>query len=308
MSSPPVSGGAFPSPPVSSPPVSGNPFSSPPVSGNPFSVSPVSGSPFSPARTGSSGSSSAGTVYGLPSLEDAPSVVPTMGRPIDGLQPKGYHANSKALELMVTPAPPSGLVLGRDAEQKPVVAPLFRPDPVKAVVIGGAFAARLVVFRALAMGARVAVCTTRPQTWEGLGPSATGRDDRLAVLHGDRPVTVDANPHSPALYVYDVGEHGTSTTPILGPWRTQLTILPRMTLYGSQTVEEAQLTILQRIQPDEVAAASAALRVSSDTMNLFQMLYDDMFAMLRVGTKERYVWANATSIEKRMFGDPVRDR
>lgn len=279
------------------------------MSGNPFSVPPVSGSPFSGGPMGRplSGAPTSGTVYGLPSLDDAPTVVPTIGRPVDPLRPKGFHASSKALELMVTPAPPSGLVLGRDAEQKPVVAPLFRPEAVKAAVVGGAFAARLVVFRALAVGARVAVCTTRPQVWEGLGPTATGREDRLAVLHGDRPVTVDANPHSPALYVYDVGEQGTSTTPILGPWRTQLTILPRLTLYGSQAVEEAQLTILQRINPDEAAATQAALRVSTETVGLLQMLYDDMFAMLRIGAKERYVWANATSIEKQMFGEPTRD-
>ncbi|HIV58563.1 MAG TPA: hypothetical protein H9902_11485 [Candidatus Stackebrandtia faecavium] len=235
-------------------------------------------------------------------------MVPTVGRPIDQLASRGHEANARALELMVTPAPPSGLVLGRDADQKPVVAPLFRPDAVKATVVGGAFAARLVVFRALAIGARVAVCTTRPQVWEGLGKAATGRDDRVAVLHGDRPVTVDANPHSPALYVYDVGEHGTSTNPILGPWRTQLTILPKMNLYGSQALEESHVTILQRIHPEEVAAATSTLRLSNDTIGLLQMLYDDMFAMLRVGAKERYVWATATSVEKRMFGEPVRDQ
>ena len=292
-----MSGGGFFSPPVSGSPSSGGPFAS--VSGSPFSGGPT-GRQFSAPVT-------SGTVYGLPSVDDAPVVVPTLGRPVDSLRAKGFFASSKALELMATPAPPAGLVLGRDAEQKPVVAPLFRPEPVKAAIIGGAFAARIIVFRALAIGARVAVCTNRPQVWEGLGPGATGRQDRLAVLHGDRPVTVDANPHSPALYVYDVGEHGTSTTPILGPWRTQLTVLPRLTLYGSQAVEEAHVTILQRLNPDEAAAATATLRVSAATVDLFQMLYDDMFAMLRVGAKERYVWANATSIERRMFGEPNRD-
>lgn len=239
--------------------------------------------------------------------DDAPTVVPTMGRPVDPIGAIGFQANARALELMATPAPPAGLMLGRDAEQKPVVAPMFRPDAVKAAVIGGPFAARLVVFRALAVGARVAVCTTRPQLWEGLGRGATGRDDRLAVLHGDRPVTVDANPHSPALYVYDVGEHGTTTTPILGPWRTQLTILPKLTLYGSQALEEAQVTIIQRLTADEIPAATASLRVSGETLGLFQMLYDDMFAMMRIGAQERYVWVNATSIERQMFGEPVRD-
>lgn len=265
-------------------------------------------SQFSPGIFGPKSSSRVGTVYGGQGGPAAATEVVEGpdGRTIDALGAGRHIATPRALELLATPAPPAGLVIGRDAERKPVVVPMFRPEPTRAALVGGLWAAKIVVFRALALGARVAVCTVRPREWEGLGRAATGRDDRLAVLAGDRPVTVDANPHSPALYVYDVGDHGTATTPVLGPWRTQLTVLPRLTVYGSQAVEDAHLSILQRLHPDEAPAATTSLRVNSDNLRLLQMMYDDMVAVVRDGVPERFVWSTPTSHETRLFGNPHR--
>ncbi|GIG65053.1 hypothetical protein Pen01_13480 [Phytomonospora endophytica] len=290
-------------------PVSG-PISGMPVSGPPISGAPVSGgsSQFSPGIFGPKSASRVGTVYGGQGGPAAATEVVEGpdGRTIDPLGAGRHIATPRALELLATPAPPAGLVIGRDAERKPVVVPMFRPEPTRAALVGGLWAAKIVVFRALALGARVAVCTVRPREWEGLGRAATGRDDRLAVLAGDRPVTVDANPHSPALYVYDVGDHGTATTPVLGPWRTQLTVLPRLTVYGSQAVEDAHLSILQRLHPDEAPAATTSLRVNTDNLRLLQMMYDDMVAVVRDGVPERFVWSTPTSHETRLFGNPHR--
>ena len=207
---------------------------------------------------------------------------------------------------MTSASPPSGLVIGRDAEQVPVVAPFFRPEETRINLIGGVYLARLLVFRALAIGTRVAVCTTRPQEWNGLGESATGRNDRLAVLHGDQPVTVEASQHSPALYVYDVGERGSQTKPVLGPWRTQLTVLPRLTNYADELTGEAHMTVLQRLTAEEAQIARSAIRVNQEVLQWLQMLHDDMIAMLRKGQKERYLWCSPTSIEAQMFGAPMR--
>ena len=196
--------------------------------------------------------------------------------------------------------------MGRDAEQDPVVAPFFRPEPTKIALIGGVYLARLLVFRALALGARVAVCTVRPQEWNGLGEAATGRNDRLAVLQGDRPVTVEASQHSPALYVYDVGERGTTTSPVLGPWRTQLTVLPRLTNFGDSSTSGAYMTVIQRLTQEEADAARQLLRVNSEVLQWLQMLHDDMIALLRTGASERYIWAAPTSTESQMFGQAMR--
>lgn len=325
VSAQPVSGNAQAVAPVSGQPQSAQPYSAQPYSAQPYSgqpysgafapsASPVSGQPNSGAPTSglfgtnqaSALGSAEGTVYGLPVTEQAISTAIAAGKPVDKLRPQPQLPTSRALELMTSTSPPAGLVMGRDAEQEPVVAPFFRPEPTKVAMIGGVYLARLLVFRALALGARVAVCTVRPQEWNGLGEAATGRNDRLAVLQGDRPVTVEASQHSPALYVYDVGERGTTTSPVLGPWRTQLTVLPRLTNYGDSSTSGAYMTVIQRLTQEEAGAARQLLRVNSEVLQWLQMLHDDMIALLRTGASERYIWAAPTSTESQMFGQAMR--
>ncbi|GHJ57103.1 hypothetical protein Nm8I071_64100 [Nonomuraea sp. TT08I-71] len=43
---------------------------------------------------------------------------------------------------------------------------LFRPTTTRLLLVGGVRAAQLLALRALALGARVAVQTTRPRVWE----------------------------------------------------------------------------------------------------------------------------------------------
>ncbi|GAA2143057.1 hypothetical protein [Glycomyces algeriensis] len=306
--------------PVSGQPVSGHPFSAQPASAQPYSgmpysgAAPITGGPISSLPTSAGlfgvGSVSAGptegTVYGLPVTDRAVETASDAGRPVEAVKAAPQIPTARALELMTSASPPSGLVIGRDAEQVPVVAPFFRPEETRINLIGGVYLARLLVFRALAIGTRVAVCTTRPQEWNGLGETATGRNDRLAVLHGDQPVTVEASQHSPALYVYDVGERGSQTKPVLGPWRTQLTVLPRLTNYADELTGEAHMTVLQRLTAEEAQIARSAIRVNQEVLQWLQMLHDDMIAMLRKGQKERYLWCSPTSIEAQMFGAPMR--
>lgn len=306
--------------PVSGQPVSGQPFSSQPASAQPYSgvpysgAAPMSGGPVSamPTSAGLFGVSQVsagpteGTVYGLPVTDRAVETASEAGKAIEPLRSLPQIPTARALELMTSASPPAGLVIGRDAEQVPVVAPFFRPEETRINLIGGVYLARLLVFRALALGTRVAVCTTRPQEWNGLGESATNRNDRLAVLHGDQPVTVEASQHSPALYVYDVGERGSQTKPVLGPWRTQLTVLPRLTNFADTLTSEAHMTVLQRLTAEEAQIARSSIRVNQEVLQWLQMLHDDMIAMLRKGQKEKYLWCAPTSIEAQMFGAPMR--
>jgi hypothetical protein len=320
VSAQPVSGQPVSGSPISGGPVSGQPYSAQPASAQPYSgmpysgAAPITGGPISslPTSAGLFGVSQVsagpteGTVYGLPVTDRAVETARDAGKPIEPVKSVSQIPTARALELMTSASPPAGLVIGRDAEQVPVVAPFFRPEETRINLIGGVYLARLLVFRALAIGTRVAVCTTRPQEWNGLGETATGRNDRLAVLHGDQPVTVEASQHSPALYVYDVGERGSQTKPVLGPWRTQLTVLPRLTNYADSLTGEAHMTVLQRLTAEEAQIARSAIRVNQEVLQWLQMLHDDMIAMLRKGQKERYLWCAPTSIESQMFGAPMR--
>lgn len=305
VSGQPVSGQPFSSQPASAQPYSGMPYSgAAPMSGGPVSAMPTSAGLFGVSQV--SAGPTEGTVYGLPVTDRAVETASDAGKAIEPLRSMPQIPTARALELMTSASPPAGLVIGRDAEQVPVVAPFFRPEETRINLIGGVYLARLLVFRALALGTRVAVCTTRPQEWNGLGESATNRNDRLAVLHGDQPVTVEASQHSPALYVYDVGERGSQTKPVLGPWRTQLTVLPRLTNFADDLTSEAHMTVLQRLTAEEAQIARSSIRVNQEVLQWLQMLHDDMIAMLRKGQKEKYLWCAPTSIEAQMFGAPMR--
>ena len=172
-----MSGSPSPGQPYSAQPASAQPYSGMPYSG----AAPITGGPISSLPTSAGlfgvGSVSAGpiegTVYGLPVTDRAVETASNAGKAIEAVKSAPQIPTPRALELMTSASPPSGLVIGRDAEQVPVVAPFFRPEETRINLIGGVYLARLLVFRALAIGTRVAVCTTRPQEWNGLGETAT---------------------------------------------------------------------------------------------------------------------------------------
>src|SRR5262249_58190303 len=99
----------------------------------------------------------------------------------------GCHVVSEAalaeLSLALTG---SGLLLGPDIDKRPAAVCLFRPEPVRVALVGGAWLSQLMLFRALTLGARVAIMTAQPDAWNGFGVWATGRTDQVAVLPLDR--------------------------------------------------------------------------------------------------------------------------
>jgi hypothetical protein len=200
---------------------------------------------------------------------------------------------------------PAGLVIGRDMQQQPVTVRLFRDEPTRVVVIGGWWLSWLVVFRTLAVGARVVVRTSAIGRWQGLAQAAQGGGDRLSVIVGEQPVEVPANQTSPVLLVDDLGQTGASQRAAQAPWQTRLTILPRLTRNGLAVTGEATMVIAQRLTAQEASGLAELLRLSAQTTSLLQVMHDDMIALVGGGA-DRYVWVNATSVEQRFFGPPHR--
>ncbi len=156
-----------------------------------------------------------GTVYGANRLNG--SAEPEhLGRPLDPVRLEPHRAPVAALRQLAAPRMASGVLLGSDSDKASVVLRLFRPEVTRVAMVGGLWPARLLIFRALALGARVVVFTYRPEAWNGFGRVTTGRDDRVAVLPVERPVVVAASPASPALHVYDLGRDGSAGTAGVG--------------------------------------------------------------------------------------------
>lgn len=226
-------------------------------------------------------------------------------RPLAALRVGSHVASESALDEIRVSAVGSGLLLGHDRDAKPVQLRLFRPEATRVTLLGGLWASRLIAFRALGLGARVVIFSSRPDQWDGFGQWATGRSDRVAVLPAERPVTLGATPRTPALLIYDVGLLGAANRPVLGPWQTQLTVLHQLTAYGFPAVQEANLVMMQRLDVAEALAVSSVLRLTDEASRLLTALRDDMLALVGANA-DRYVWTTPTAIERQRFGAPHR--
>ncbi|MDQ7906563.1 hypothetical protein RB614_18775 [Phytohabitans sp. ZYX-F-186] len=218
----------------------------------------------------------------------------------------GSHTVSRpALAKLRLSAPGTGLILGADRQQRPVSVRFFRPEPTRIALVGGAWAGMLVAFRALALGARVAVITADPRTWHGFGERATGRGDRVAVFPTEQPLALAASAQQPVLLLYDLGLVGPNAPQQLGPWQTQMTVLRQLDQSGVPSVQDCDLVMLQRLGSAEAALIGGALRLPASSTQFLQVMADDMIALVGDGS-DRYIWFSQTDVERQYAGAPRR--
>ncbi|BBH66792.1 hypothetical protein ACTI_34770 [Actinoplanes sp. OR16] len=223
----------------------------------------------------------------------------------------GWHAipRSALRRLTGTPQHPdragAGLLVGRDQQHLPVHLKVFDPSPTRLALIGGVWAAQLLIFRAFAVGARVLVVTTEQRAWSGFGERATGQYHRLTVLGGEPDTLPPGSAQTPSLIVYDLGVTGPAAPPPLGSWSAQVTVLRQLDRPGIATLQEAGLTLMQRLGGDEATLAAASLRLDQQNGRLLQFMTDDMVALVGDGP-ERFVQLHQTGVEQQLLGAPRR--
>ncbi|MFC4107220.1 hypothetical protein ACFOX0_14960 [Micromonospora zhanjiangensis] len=199
----------------------------------------------------------------------------------------------------------TGLILGADQHKSPVSVRLFRPQPTRVALVGGAWASQLVAFRALALGTRVAVITNQPHGWQGFGERVTGRTDRMSVYGAEQQVTLSGTAAQPVLIIQDLGLGGSARSVPLGPWQTQLTVLRTLDRSGLPAVQDADLVLLQRIAATEAPFVTSALRLPTNSVRYLQTMADDMMALVAGGT-DHYLWFAQTDVERQYGGPPRR--
>jgi hypothetical protein len=239
-----------------------------------------------------------GTVYSSRLVDEG---APVRVRRMHRLRIGSHVASPAALTTFGVASPGSGLILGADRDRQPVPVRFFRPEPTKIAMVGEVWVAQLLAFRALALGARIVVSTVDPGLWDGFGRWATGRDDRVAVVAGERPLALSATGHQPVLVIYDLGTTGPSVPSALGPWHTQLTLLRQLSPDGLAVVQGSHLVMLKRLSTGEATLSAAPLRLSEHSVQLLQMMEDDMIALLGGGA-DRYVWLTLTKVEQQFAG------
>jgi type VII secretion protein EccE len=225
------------------------------------------------------------------------------GRRVPGRrgEPPIPAASIDALDL---PYGVAGLVVGTNRHGAPVVVHLFRPDRTNAVLIGGIRAAQLLAFRAMALGARVAVQTTRPRAWEPFVRGASAPGEAVTLLPPGRPPDgPPPDPLQPLLLVVDIGPVPSDRTP--GPaWQALLVVRDDLSAADVDAVGYADLVVLQPLRTDEAALAADALGLG-EAADWLTRIRDDMVGVVSRRTV-RWALLSPTAIESHLIGPPAR--
>ncbi|MFJ5668162.1 type VII secretion protein EccE [Micromonospora sp. LA-10] len=213
----------------------------------------------------------------------------------------GSGSPPPALEL---PPATAGLMVGANRHGAALTVRLFRPATTRVLLIGGVPAAQLLVLRALALGARVAVQTGRPRAWEPFVRAVGTLGGGVPLLPPGRPPGgAPASPLCPLLVVVDVGP----VPPEAGPdaaWQSVLVVRDELTAADTTALARADLAILQPLDPDEAALAGAALGLGGSA-DWLTRIRDDMVAVVN---RRALRWAllSPTPVESQLVGRPAR--
>ncbi|HET6532090.1 MAG TPA: type VII secretion protein EccE [Actinoplanes sp.] len=233
------------------------------------------------------------------------------GAHLDGLAatlPLGVASNAEmpagaldGLELTVGAA---GLMIGRNRTGDPVVARLFRPEPTRALLVGGVRCAQLLTLRAMALGARVVVQTARPQAWEPFARGAAVTGESITVVPPARAVEIPAGSAlRPLLVVVDIGPVGADTR--AGPgWHATVVVRDDFSAADVDVASRADLLVLQPLRADEAELVGAAIGLGETAAWLTRIRAD----MVGLVNRRAVRWAALaqTPIEAQLIGPAGR--
>ncbi|WP_285473871.1 type VII secretion protein EccE [Actinoplanes sp. NBRC 101535] len=193
--------------------------------------------------------------------------------------------------------PDAGLVVGRNRHGRPALAEVFRPVPTRVLLVGGIACAQLLVFRALAVGARVLVRTDRPARWEPFVLGTATTPGSLVLSPPERAFTI--TPGSALRPILIVQDTGRAAPPITG-WQTVLTVREAVGAADLHAAAESDLLLLQPLRENEAVLLGDRLRLGG-TASLLTRITSGMVAV--IGRRSvRWVALSPTSVEKVLIG------
>ncbi|HEX5598483.1 MAG TPA: type VII secretion protein EccE [Micromonosporaceae bacterium] len=198
----------------------------------------------------------------------------------------------------------AGLVIGANRHQDAVSIRLFRAELTRAVLIGGARGAQIIALRALALGARVVVQTTRPSIWDPFLRGATMPGEEIAVVPPGRTVSgPPATPLRPLLVIVDTGPVTPDGQPGSG-WQARLVVRDGLSHGDLDLLARADLALLQPLRPEEATLAGKALGLGASAQWLTHIRHD-MVALINRRAL-RWVLLSLTPVEAQLVGPPIR--
>ncbi|GGM05728.1 hypothetical protein ACFFX1_26700 [Dactylosporangium sucinum] len=211
-----------------------------------------------------------------------------------------FTGTQQAIGGITLGSEPAGVILGFDQHQSPVTLQLFRPRPTRVLLIDRGWVERLLMLRAMAVGARVVVNTPDPAMWAGFGESVTGRPDLFHVAPAYQAVELPSSVAAPVLFV---AERHPLSIPALGPWQALVTVAGWLGEYVQQSLLEADVVILRRLTERQLAAAAALMRLDALQAATLQATPPDGLVVYQEG-EWRYLRMAITQVEHGLFGAP----
>ncbi|MGH3729314.1 MAG: hypothetical protein ACRDTU_11260 [Micromonosporaceae bacterium] len=195
----------------------------------------------------------------------------------------------------------AGLLLGLNRQNSPVTARVFRPEPTRAMLIGGLACVQLLAYRALALGVRVVVQSARAAAWERFAAEAGGG---VGFIAPGSPIPQPATAMFPQLVIIDVGPSVGELDSQAGAWRTTLTVRDELTAWDVDTLMRADVAVMQPLSEVESALAASALGLH-EVQEWMSRIRADMVTLASHGTV-RWALLAASAAEQQVVGQPVR--
>jgi type VII secretion protein EccE len=215
----------------------------------------------------------------------------------------GLRATAGALAALELPTGGAGLMMGVNRSGEPTTIGLFRPEPTRVALFGGARYAQLLVLRALALGAQVVVQTGRPHAWEPFARGLSGSGDALTVTPTNRPVELGPpTPLRPQLVIVDVGPVGAMGVPVAeAAWRAVLFLRDELAAPDVDVLARADLVVLPPLSAPEAEIAGYALGLDQLAGNL-PRIRPDMVGVVAGRRTLRWTLLSVTPIEQQLIG------
>jgi type VII secretion protein EccE len=224
-----------------------------------------------------------------------------------GVLHNGQSMSVESLAMLAPPVGGAGLVLGENRRGDPVVVRLFRPEPTRAMLVGGLRAAQLVTLRALALGAEVVVQSARPHAWEPFVRGVSAPGETVSVVPpGYAPFASggSGNALRPQLVVVDAGPVPSDLPANGAPWRTTLVVRDELAAGDLDALARADLVVLQPLAAAEAELAAGALGLGA-AQEWLTRIQGDMVGVVNRRTV-RWALLTATQLEHQVVGTPTR--
>jgi hypothetical protein len=192
-----------------------------------------------------------------------------------------------AEEWLAAPLGSPGAVLGAERPGTLVTVRLFRPRPATIGVFAGPAVSRLLVVRAMTMGAGVYVLTPHPARWAALRDQMPEARFLLTLLPADAAVPASASLPVPALVVDEIDPGTPAPRRALGPWQTSLVVQPHLSPQALGTLRTFDGLVMQRVPEPAAEPIRTGLALPARQARWLPQMPDDVVAVI-AGTDVRF--------------------